>query len=51
MTILISAPTQLIRENQTVVVEDLALKNMVKKRCDPATTPAPLRNAHPESTN
>ncbi len=30
MIILISAPTQLIRENQTVVVEDLAVKNMVK---------------------
>ncbi|WP_375339973.1 RNA-guided endonuclease InsQ/TnpB family protein [Okeania sp. KiyG1] len=31
--------TQLIRENQTIVVEDLAVKSMVKKRCDPATTP------------
>ncbi|WP_375339862.1 RNA-guided endonuclease TnpB family protein [Okeania sp. KiyG1] len=38
MIILISAPTQLIRENQTVVVEEIAVKNMVKKRCDPATT-------------
>ncbi len=27
--------TQLIRENQTIAVEDLAVKNMVKKRCDP----------------
>ncbi|WP_375339869.1 RNA-guided endonuclease InsQ/TnpB family protein [Okeania sp. KiyG1] len=43
--------TQLIRENQTIVVEDLAVKNMVKKRCDPATTPARLRNAHQETTN
>ncbi|GGA48701.1 RNA-guided endonuclease InsQ/TnpB family protein [Okeania sp. KiyG1] len=41
--------TQLIRDNQTVVVEDLAVKNMVKKRCDPATTPARLRNAHQET--
>ncbi|WP_445974416.1 RNA-guided endonuclease InsQ/TnpB family protein [Okeania hirsuta] len=43
--------TQLIRENQTVVVEDLAVKNMVKKGCDPANTPAPLRNAHQETIN
>ena len=41
--------TQLIRENQTVVVEEIAVKNMVKKRCDPATTPARLRNAHQET--
>ncbi len=31
--------TRLIRENQTIVVEDLAVQNMAKKRCDPATTP------------
>ncbi|NES68222.1 MAG: hypothetical protein F6K24_24790 [Okeania sp. SIO2D1] len=46
-----TAPLQLIRENQTIVVEDLAVRNMVKKRCDPATTPARLRNAHQETTN
>uniref|UniRef100_UPI00343946ED transposase n=1 Tax=Okeania sp. SIO2F4 TaxID=2607790 RepID=UPI00343946ED len=40
--------TQLIKRYQTIVVEDLAVKNMVKKRCDPATTPARLRNAHQE---
>ena len=30
--------TKLVRENQTIVTEDLAVKNMVKKRCDPAST-------------
>ncbi len=33
--------TQLIRENQTIVVEDLAVKNMVKKRCDPGRVSRP----------
>ena len=27
---------QLIRENQVVITESLAIKNMIKKRCDPA---------------
>ncbi|WP_363267793.1 transposase [Okeania sp. SIO2B3] len=43
--------TKIIRENQTVVLEDLNVSGMVKKRCDPATTPAPLRNAHQETVN
>ncbi|WP_366557830.1 transposase [Okeania sp. SIO1I7] len=43
--------TRLIRENQTIVVENLAFKKMAKKRCDPATMPARLRNAHQETTN
>ena len=40
-----TAPLQLIRENQMIVVEDLAVKNMVKKRCDPATTPVARERA------
>ncbi len=30
--------TKIIRENQTIVLEDLNVSGMVKKRCDPATT-------------
>ncbi len=37
--------TQLIKRYQTIVVEDLAVKNMVKKRCDPATTPVARERA------
>ncbi|NEQ74353.1 MAG: IS200/IS605 family element transposase accessory protein TnpB [Okeania sp. SIO2C9] len=40
-----TAPLQLIRENQTIVVEDLAVRNIVKKRCDPATTPVARERA------
>ena len=32
-------PTQLIRENQTIVVEDLAVKNMLKKHNPPPSPP------------
>jgi len=30
--------TEIIRENQTIILEDLNVSGMVKKRCDPATT-------------
>ena len=30
--------TEIIRENQTIVLEDLNVSGIVKKRCDPATT-------------
>ncbi|WP_367267896.1 RNA-guided endonuclease InsQ/TnpB family protein [Okeania sp. SIO2C9] len=31
--------TEIINENQVIVLEDLNVSGMVKKRCDPATTP------------
>nr|WP_293157718.1 transposase [Okeania sp. SIO2C9] len=37
--------TEIIRENQTVVLEDLNVSGMVKKRCDPATTPVARERA------
>ncbi len=50
--------TEIIRDNQTIVLEDLFAKHsevnvsgMVKKRFDPATTTARLRNAHQETGN
>ncbi|NES08154.1 MAG: transposase [Okeania sp. SIO2F4] len=36
--------TEIIRENQTIVLEDLNFSGMVQKRCDPATTTARLRS-------
>ncbi|NEO53123.1 MAG: IS200/IS605 family element transposase accessory protein TnpB [Okeania sp. SIO3B5] len=37
--------TEIIRENQTIVLEDLNVSGMVKKRCDPATTPVARERA------
>ncbi len=36
---------KIVNENQVIVVENLAVKNMVKKRCDPATTPVARERA------
>ncbi len=43
--------TEIIRDNQTVILEDLNVSGMVKKRCDPASPTARLRNAHQETGN
>ncbi|WP_375340094.1 RNA-guided endonuclease TnpB family protein [Okeania sp. KiyG1] len=44
----LTAPLQLIRENQTIVVEDLAVKNMVKNHNPP---PPPGRGARGVGSN
>ncbi|MGD1700396.1 RNA-guided endonuclease InsQ/TnpB family protein [Dapis sp. BLCC M229] len=37
--------TDLVKKYDTIVLEDLNVSGMVKKRCDPATTPVPRERA------
>ncbi|NES74030.1 MAG: transposase [Okeania sp. SIO2D1] len=43
--------TWLAKNHSTIVIEDLNVSGMLKKRCDPATTSARLRNAHQDTIN
>ncbi len=43
--------TWLAKNHSTIVIEDLNVSGMLKKRCEPATTTARLRNAHQEIIN
>ncbi len=41
----------LAKNHSSIVIEDLNVSGMLKKRCEPATTTARLRNAHQEITS